>query len=104
MVFVRQDPAGRVTNLHGSGVREMPTSGLILGFEFFAGSWSPQGNEIVFAARKRGTDRKSLWVVGADGNGLHQLPIQPDAEHCLTRSTTCLNSAWSPDRTKIVLV
>lgn len=81
LVFVRQDPKGRVglfvTKLDGSGLLKLPTSGLILEFGFFAGSWSPSGNTILFAARTALDHRRAIWVVNADGSGLHQLPITP---------------------------
>jgi hypothetical protein len=69
------------------------------------GSWSPQGNDIVFSwSPPDSAIHSTLWVVHSDGSGLHQLPIpqafcgglwsDPDARGCT-------NPAWSPDGRKI---
>jgi Tol biopolymer transport system component len=70
------------------------------------GSWSPQGNEIVFSwAPPDFQVHSTLWMVHSDGSGLRQLPIpqsfcggrvdDPDARGCV-------DPAWSPDGRKIV--
>jgi Tol biopolymer transport system component len=70
---------------------------------FNCGSWSPQGNEILFSAHAPGTDRSTIWVVHSDGSGLRQVPIPgcggPRSDPA---SVGCFNPAWSPDGTKIV--
>jgi Tol biopolymer transport system component len=69
------------------------------------GSWSPQGNEIVFSSSPLATSfedafHSTLWLVHSDGSGLRQIPIpqsvcggafaDPDARGCV-------NPVWSPD-------
>src|SRR5262249_30709942 len=39
------------------------------------GSWSPQGNEILFSARAPATDWNTVWAVHSDGTGLREIPI-----------------------------
>jgi Tol biopolymer transport system component len=71
-----------------------------------AGSWSPQGNEIVFSLISAPFDHHSrIWLVHSDGSGLRQIPIpvsicggaftDPDARGCA-------DPVWSPDGKKIV--
>jgi Tol biopolymer transport system component len=74
------------------------------------GSWSPQGNEIVFSSGPPATSfedafHSTLWLVHSDGSGLHQIPIpesvcggafaDPDARGCV-------DPVWSPDGKKIL--
>jgi Tol biopolymer transport system component len=91
----------------GSSLKQITPDGMA--FTFCTGSWSPQGNEIVFSARVPATDRGTLWVVHSDGSGLHKIPVpgcggvadlpngtrNPDA-------TGCFGPSWSPDGTKIL--
>lgn len=108
LVFVRQDPTGRVglfvTKIDGSGLSDVPTPGLILEFGFFAASWSPTENKILLVARPAPDHHRAIWVVNADGSGLHQLPIAPSCGGALAdpRSISCFDPGWSPDGTKIV--
>jgi dipeptidyl aminopeptidase/acylaminoacyl peptidase len=108
LVFVRQDPTGRVglfvTNLDGGGLQELPTPGLIVEFGFFAGSWSPSGNKILLAARTAPDHRRAIWVVNADGSGLRQLPIALPCGGASSDPTSisCFDPGWSPDGSKIV--
>ena len=44
---------------------------------FFGGNWSPTGGLILFVARNAEDHHLAIWVVRADGSGLHQLPITP---------------------------
>ncbi|HYY02638.1 MAG TPA: hypothetical protein VE736_02025 [Gaiellaceae bacterium] len=73
---------------------------------FCNGSWSPQGNQIVFSAHVPNADdfHSSIWVVHSDGSDLHQLPIAGPCGGALADPTTygCFNPVWSPDGTKIV--
>jgi Tol biopolymer transport system component len=107
LVFVRTDPDGQVglfvTRLNGSGVRQIAPQDMILD-DFFGGSWSPGGNTILFAARSAADHRLAIWVVDADGTGLHQLPITPACGGAFSdpRSTSCFQPGWSPNGTKIV--
>jgi Tol biopolymer transport system component len=71
---------------------------------FCNGSWSPQGNEIVFSAHVPDFDfHSSIWVVHSDGTGLRQLPIAGPCGGPLSDPTTigCFNPVWSPDGKKI---
>jgi Tol biopolymer transport system component len=73
------------------------------------GSWSPQGNEIVFSQRPNFDVHGTLWVVHSDGSDLHEIPEpicggpvhNPDGTD--NQDTHgCVDPVWSPDGTKIV--
>jgi len=106
LVFVRSDENGPVgifvTRLNGSGLRQITPTGMIID-GFFGGSWSPSGNRILFAARSAPDHRLAIWVVHADGSGLHQLPIAPACGGAFSdpRSVSCFEPGWSADGTKI---
>ena len=74
-----------------------------MGFDFCTGSWSPQGNEIVFSAHVPATDRSTIWVVHSDGTGLQKLPVPgcggPRSDPA---SIGCQNPVWSPDGRKLM--
>ncbi|HEY6152065.1 MAG TPA: hypothetical protein VIW19_16240 [Gaiellaceae bacterium] len=80
--------------LDGSDLRQLTPSGMNL--DFTGGSWSPQGNEILFSAKASAGQRSSIFVVHADGGGLQQIPIAG----CGTTSG-CHEPVWSPDGKKI---
>jgi Tol biopolymer transport system component len=107
LVFVRSDENGPkgifVTRLNGGGLRQITPPGMIVHRDF-GGSWSPNGNAILFAARSAPDDRLAIWVVNADGGGLHQLPISPACGGAFSdpKSVSCFYPAWSPDGRKIV--
>jgi Tol biopolymer transport system component len=93
--------------LDGTGLRQLTPS------MFFnwspCGSWSPQGNEIVFSAHVPAPDRGTLWVVHSDGSGLHQIPVPgcggvtrlPDGSRN-PNAIGCSEPSWSPDGQKIL--
>jgi Tol biopolymer transport system component len=87
----------------GTGLRRILPEGI--NFRFGSGSWSPQGNNIVFSARYPTDDyHSSVWVVHADGTGLHELPIDGPCGGLFGDPTAygCFNPVWSPDGNKIV--
>jgi Tol biopolymer transport system component len=69
------------------------------------GDWSPTGNEIIFSRHVTADVRGSIWVVHADGSGLHEIDIQglscggsvsdPDG-------FGCHEPHWSPEGKKII--
>ena len=73
------------------------------------GSWSPQGNEIVFSAHVPAADRGTLWLVHSDGSDLHQIPVPgcggvanlPDGSRN-PDAAGCSEPSWSPDGTKVL--
>ena len=81
--------------LDGSDLRQITPSemGRLLDS---TGSWSPQGNEILFSARPSEGQRNAVFVVHTDGSGLQQIPIAG----CGTTSG-CREPVWSPDGKKI---
>ena len=111
LAFVRgdypTDPAAvglYVVRLSGNRLRQITPAGTLVGES--GGDWSPQGNEIVFSQRVTPDARSSIWVVHADGSGLHEIPVraQPACGGAYSdpRSQGCFHPRWSPDGTKIV--
>jgi Tol biopolymer transport system component len=82
-----------VVKTDGSNLRQITPDGMDLAFN--CGSWSPQGNEILFASRTSG-GRNAIFTVHTDGSGLRQIPITD----CGT-TVGCFGPVWSPDGTKI---
>ncbi len=102
LVFFRTDPNGQVgifvVKLNRSGLRQITPPGMILNPQLFGLSWSPQGDQILFAARSAPDPRFSIWVVNSNGTGLHKVPITPSCG----KSIGCFAPGWSPDGMKIV--
>jgi hypothetical protein len=109
LVFIRSHPNGEVglfvvgvdgTDLH----RLVPAGVLVEPPVFFAGSWSPNGDQILFVARTSEATLPTIWVVNADGSGVHRLMIGSGCGGAASNphSTACLYPGWSPDGTKIV--
>lgn len=104
IVFVRQDDAVFAiftVKLDGSALRQITPSGMAINFN--CGSWSPQGNEIVFSAHVPADNRSAIWVVHSDGTGLRQIPV-PGCGGLGSdpASIGCFNPSWSPDGQKIL--
>jgi Tol biopolymer transport system component len=90
--------------LDGSGLKRITPEGM--DFNFGNGSWSPQGNQILFSAHvPNGDYHSSVWVVHFDGTGLRQLPIAGPCGGPFGDPTTwgCFNPVWSPDGRKIAI-
>ena len=112
LVFMRfedpeQPPVGLfVTNVDGSGLRQLTPPDMVLDESGNAGSWSPVGDNILFVARTAQDDRKTIWIVNADGGTPVQLPITPACGGPLSDPSTfgCYSPSWSPDGDKIVFV
>jgi Tol biopolymer transport system component len=108
IVFERFTPDGSVgmfvVNINGTGLKQITP-----GFDFSSsGNWSPQGNEIVFSQHVTPDVHSSVWVVHADGSGLHEINVQP-ASACGGANADpdalgCNHLVWSPDGTKFALV
>lgn len=94
-----------VVNVNGTGARKVaPCCGSL-------GSWSPQGNEIVFSRHVTEDVHSSIWVVHADGTGLRQINVAVRAGQfpCGAPNSDptaggCFSPRWSPDGRKIVFV
>jgi Tol biopolymer transport system component len=105
LVFTRANDttyALYTVKLDGSGMKQITPDGM--DFNFGNGSWSPQGNQIVFSAHvPNGDFHSSVWVVHSDGTGLRQLPIAGPCGGPFADPSTfgCFNPIWSPDGQKI---
>jgi TolB protein len=92
-----------VVNINGKGLKQITPTGTLLSSD---GDWSPQGNEIVFSQHVTPDVRSSIWVVHADGTGLHEIPVQAEpacgGAFSDPTSQACFGPRWSPDGTKIV--
>jgi Tol biopolymer transport system component len=87
--------------LDGSGLRQITPEGMV--FDFCRGSWSPQGNEILFSAHVPETHRSTIWVAHSDGSGLRKIPVPgcggPRSDPA---SIGCQKPVWSPDGRKLM--
>jgi Tol biopolymer transport system component len=87
--------------LDGSGLTSIATAAME--FDFCSGSWSPQGNEILFSAHVPASDRSTIWVAHSDGSGLLKIPVPgcggPRSD---PTSIGCQNPVWSPDGRKLM--
>jgi Tol biopolymer transport system component len=105
LVFTRANDttyALYTVKLDGSGMKQITPDGM--DFNFGNGSWSPQGNQIVFSAHvPNGDFHSSVWVVHFNGTGLRQLPIAGPCGGPFADPSTfgCFNPVWSPDGQKI---
>jgi Tol biopolymer transport system component len=82
-----------VARVNGMAARRVTPDTLL---NAHGGSWSPSGNRIVFQAQLEG-ESFSIWMVNADGTGLHRVPIPGCGD-----TIRCRLPSWSPDGTKIV--
>jgi Tol biopolymer transport system component len=107
LVFGRGDQNGEpvglyVTKVNGRGVRRITPTGTLFSS---AGDWSPQRNEIVFSQHVTPDARSSIWVVHANGTGLHEIHVraQPACGGAIAdpSSQGCFQPRWSPDGKKI---
>ena len=70
-----------------------------------AGSWSPQGNDIVFSSSPPGFRFHSkIWVVHSDGSGLHEIHVAgcDGGPRTDPEARGCADAVWSPDGRKIL--
>ena len=109
LVFIRSHPNGEVglfvVGVNGSDLHRLVPAGVLVEPPiFFAGSWSPNGDEILFVARASPDRLPTIWIVNANGGGMHQLTISPACGGAASNlnSTACLYPSWSPDGTKII--
>ena len=106
MVFLRATlDALFVVNTNGTGLKQITPADF--GLSSF-GSWSPQGNEIVFSRHVTPDVHSSIWVVHADGTGLHEINVQPASAcggaNADPNAKGCNSPTWSPNGTKIAFV
>ncbi len=108
LVFARfeapNDPVGLyVVKVKGSHARRITPARTLVSS---GGDWSAQGNEIVFSRHVTADLRSSLWVVHANGSGLHEIHVhgQPSCGGPFSDPTAkgCFDPHWSPDGKKIV--
>jgi Tol biopolymer transport system component len=88
--------------VNNTGLKQITPAGFNLSS---SGSWSPQGNEIVFSRHVTPDVHSSISVVHADGTGLHEVNVRP-ASACGGSDSDpsaegCGQPTWSPDGTKM---
>ena len=109
IVFTRYDADGNnagmfVVKINDGQLRQiLPASVIIL--EGPEADWSPQGNQIIVSLHVTPGVFASIWVVHADGTGLHEIHISGlncGASHTDPNGIGCHGVRWSPDGKKII--
>jgi Tol biopolymer transport system component len=107
IVFLRFDAnmnsAGMfVVKTNDGQLRQILPASMILNI---GADWSPQGNEIVFSRHVTPDVFGSIWVVHANGTGLHEIHISGlncGASFSDPNGVGCHGVRWSPDGKKII--
>jgi len=108
LVFARwvdDEPVGVfVTEIDGSGLVQISPPDLLVDDAGFAGSWSPDGSQILFVGRASDGAHKEIWIVGADGSSPHRFEMSPACGGSFSDASSagCYSPAWSPDGSMIV--
>lgn len=103
--FVDEAPVGVfVTDLDGSGLVQVSPPDLLLDDTGFAGSWSPDGSQILFVARAAEDQHKEIWIVDSDGSSPHRFEMIPACGGSFSDASSagCYSPEWSPDGSMIV--
>jgi hypothetical protein len=85
-----------VENADGTGLHQITPYGLANSHDNATESWSPNGNEILFAGVHGPFSGAGLYVVHTDGTGLRAIPLQIDSR------SFAFTPRWSPDGSKII--
>ena len=109
IVFLRFDAnmnsAGLfVVKTNDGPLRQILPASMILNI---GADWSPQGNEIIFSRHVTPGVLGSIWVVHANGTGLHEIHIRGldcGASFSDPSGVGCHGARWSPDGKKIIFV
>ena len=110
LVFIRMNQRGNIAGLFvktlGIGRAHRITPPGFLTLADSRGSWSPQGNKIVFATQTTPNRQPSLWIVRADGSQLHRLHIPRDCGGLVRdpQAVGCFQPSWSPNGHRIAFV
>ena len=108
-VFARDDKSGDpiglfVVNVDRSDLHRITPRGALL--DGSSGDWSPRANQILFSRHATPDVHDSIWVVRADGSGLHEIHVQPTATcggpNSDPNARGCSDPRWSPDGQEIV--
>ncbi len=74
--WVDDEPVGFfVSELDGSGLVQISPLDLVVDDAGSAGSWSPDGDQILFVMRETHEHHKAIWVVNSDGSSPRPLRI-----------------------------
>jgi hypothetical protein len=109
IVFLRFDAnmnsAGLfVVKTNDGQLRQILPASMILNI---GADWSPQGNEIIFSRHVTPDVLGSIWVVHANGTGLHEIHIRGlgcGASFSDPSGVGCHGARWSPVGKKIIFV
>jgi Tol biopolymer transport system component len=108
LVFARwvdDEPVGVfVTELDGSGLVQISPPDLMVDDAGFAGSWSPDGSQILFVGRASEGAHKEIWIVEADGSSprCFEMTSACGGSFSDESSAGCYSPEWSPDGSMIV--
>jgi Tol biopolymer transport system component len=108
-VFTRYDANGNsaglfVVNTNNGHLRQILPASVQLS-QGVQADWSPQGNRIIVSLHVTPNHYGSIWVLHADGTGLHEIHIP--GLHCGTSYSDpnghgCHEPRWSPDGKQII--
>jgi len=109
IVFLRSDANGNsagvfVVKTNDDQLRQILPASMIINIGV---DWSTQGNVIIFTRHVTPDVLGSIWVVHANGTGLHEIHIRGlncGASFSDPSGVGCHGARWSPDGKKIIFV